>query len=60
MCEMGEISGGTINGATITGGSISIDTEVGLTVLAIQELTKRNTDLNLRIFKLEKEINANE
>lgn len=38
---------------------VSIDTEVGLAILAIQELTKRNTDLNLRIFKLEKEINAN-
>lgn len=38
---------------------VSIDTEIGLAVLAIQELTKRNTDLNLRIFKLEKEINAN-
>ena len=38
---------------------VSIDTEIGLAILAIQELTKRNTDLNLRIFKLEKEINAN-
>lgn len=38
---------------------VSIDTEIGLAILAIQELTKRNTDLNLRIFKLEKEINTN-
>lgn len=38
---------------------VSIDTEIGLAILAIQELTKRNTNLNLRIFKLEKEIKAN-